>query len=114
MMISTKFFKFLTSPTMGLPSPFFDKLLFNTIDSIDWKSFKSGNGANKNQKKSCRKNSPIYSRSRWQGWDKNYYSWINQDDFDGDSTNQEVLEETLNHKFCRIGWVTTALMETLY
>ena len=32
---------------LGLPSSFFDELLFNTLHSIDWQSFKSGNGQTK-------------------------------------------------------------------
>ena len=48
------------------PPLFFDELLFNKLDSIDWQSFKvtkkSGNGANKIKKKVCRvKNSLILS-----------------------------------------------------
>ena len=32
--------KFLTSPTIGFALPFFDELMFDTLDSIDWQSFK--------------------------------------------------------------------------
>ena len=53
--------KLLTSPTIGLPSSFFDELLFNKVDSIDWQSFKVTDQLKKewqrgkqNQKKVCR------------------------------------------------------------
>ena len=53
--------KFLTNPTIGFALLFFDELLFNTLDSIDWQSFKVADLLKKewqrgkqNRKKACR------------------------------------------------------------
>ena len=53
--------KFLTRPAIGFALLFFDELLFNILDSIDWQSFKvidllkkEWQRGKQNQKKACR------------------------------------------------------------
>ena len=56
---------------MGLPSSFFDGLLFNKLDSIDWQSFKVADPLKKewqkgkqNQKNACRVKNSLKCRQK--------------------------------------------------